>query len=572
MAMTPIDDAELLDNWSVYEKYNYNASAAAAALGLPRPTFECRIKEVKRRFGLSKNATGKEKERVADVLPLPKQGKLKRYILTCAQNNTHVHGATLGALEALAAYYGAEIKVSTFTYTPHDDGSVKRGSTKRKFGYTAEERWYDARIEPYICDAYQRLAPSLVWCGHSNTLPTARDPLTGTESMNGRSSGVWPHTTIQMRAVATMNGETAKFNYTTGTVTQRNYMQKRAGLRADFHHAYGALLVEVADDGAWWARQLNTDNAGVIYDLGIAASSKGVVVGGPVEAIVFGDIHEATKDKVIVAATWGPGSLVQLLKPKRQVYHDLLDFESRSHHTRKNPHERFRLWVQGRDSVSKEVSNAAQFLVDTKLDRSVQYVVSSNHDRHLERWLRETDWRDDLPNAEFYIEAQRAMLAAIRSGKNSFNAFAWAARALVAACDAKFLDVDESLIVLKHIGGGIELGLHGDLGPNGARGSPKSLALLGRKTVIGHFHSPGVYDGCYVAGMTGELQQGYNIGPSSWAPAHVVVYPNAKRQVVRFWRGAYSADHYMEMRRRDTKKSRKAARPTRRQASNTKRR
>ena len=536
-------DDELREFWTTYERLGYNATDTGEALGLEETAVRRRVKAVQDRLGVERRPLGQVSARKAKRRALPPKNEIKRYLLTCAQNNTLPHLSTWATLVNLAEYWGAEIKVSTFTYSPLDTVE-KRGSTKN-FGRKEGDRWYASEFEPYICDEFEELAPGLVWCGHANTLPTASDPLAGTESMNGRASGVWPHTTIQMRSIATMKGDPAKFNYTTGAVTLRNYLQKRAGIRGEFHHAFGALLVEVTSDGSWWCRQLNADSEGTIHDLGIVATPEGVFEADGVEAIVCGDIHAATAAPEIVEATWGKGRMVDQLRPSLQVLHDVLDFESRSHHDRRDPHKQFEKYVRGTDSVHAEINGVGLFLRRAKRDFARSVVVCSNHDRHLDRWLKETDWRDDLPNAEFYIAAQAAMLSAIRNNK-PFSALEWAVGYCGHADAAEFNPLDKSLVILKqHGGGGIELGLHGDLGPNGARGTPRNLSKLGRKVVIGDKHSPGIFDGCYVAGVTGSLDMGYNTGPSSWAHAHVVVYPNAKRQVVVFWKGAYSADDYL---------------------------
>lgn len=527
--------------WIAYERYNYNKGQAAEALGIPVSTFKDRLVAVQARLGVSPKSLGTLAGTEATPTALPRGKGIKRYILTCAQNNTLAHKPTWQSLLHLADHWGATIKVSTFTYVVLQEGSQKRGAAAAK----TNAIWYDPALVPYIADTFEQLAPGLVWCGHANTLPTASDPLTGTESMNGRNSGVWPHTTIQMRSIATMHGDPPKLNYTTGAITLRNYIQKRAGIRAEFHHSYGALLVEVTADGAWWCRHLNADSEGVIHDIGIHADPKGVwETEGGVEALVYGDIHEQNIDKGIEEATWGAGRLRDVLKPRVEVFHDLLDFESRSHHTARNPHERYRLHVERKESVAEEVRGAGVFLDMLAVPGTVQLVVSSNHDRHLDRWLRETDWRDDLVNAEFYLDAQQATLAAIRRG-SKFDTLAWAFKHFGVGCNATLLELDESYVVLKKYGGGVELGLHGDLGPNGSRGSPKNLGKLGRKAVIGHSHSPGIWDGVYVAGVTGKLEQGYNTGPSSWAHAHVVVYPNSKRQVLVGWKNAFSAEDYL---------------------------
>src|ERR1700688_4991057 len=63
---------------------------------------------------------------------LPKKGEVRRYILTSAQNNTHVHASAWANLQSLAEYYRAEIIVGTYTYNQNRYGqlSVKRGQDK----------------------------------------------------------------------------------------------------------------------------------------------------------------------------------------------------------------------------------------------------------------------------------------------------------------------------------------------------------------------------------------------------------------------------------------------------------
>lgn len=536
----PAPKDEVMSVWHQYERLNYNAVHTAAVTGLHRDSVAKYILRAQEEFGAKRSNLGQPGAKKAKKVDLPAEG-IKRYILTCAQNNTRVHQPTWQSLLQLAAHYGAEMKVSTFTYIPTSEGSQKRGKEIK----ATKERWYDKAIEQYISDEYEQLAPKLVWCGHSNTLPTAVTPLSGTESLNGRNSGVWPHVTTQMTSVATMHGSGAKFNYTTGAVTVRNYIHKRAGLRADFHHTYGAALVEVTPDGAWWVRQLSADSEGTIYDLGICAAPTGVRVSETCEALVYGDIHEANIDPHVKAGTWGEGRLVDELRPKLQVFHDLIDFESGSHHSRKDPHERYRKMHEVRNLVQKEVADAGVFLDVVERSFAQNVVISSNHNEHLNKWLKETDWRDDLPNAEYNIEGNRAWLAAIRA-KEGFDPLRWSFGYLGVAKFSIVWPADKSYVICKDRGGGIELGLHGDKGPNGSRGSVKNLARLGRKTIIGHSHTANIFESCWQVGTSSKLDMGYNSGPSSWSHTHCVVYNSGKRALITFWKGAYSAQDHMD--------------------------
>lgn len=83
--------------------------------------------------------------------------------------------------------------------------------------------------------------------------------------------------------------------------------------------------------------------------------------------------------------------------------------------------------------------------------------------------------------------------------------------------------------------------MHGHLGPNGSRGSLRSLSVIGSRFIIGHSHSPGIYEGGYQVGTSSVLRMEYNGGPSSWMQSHAALYENGKRQLIHVidghWRG-----------------------------------
>ena len=79
---------------------------------------------------------------------------------------------------------------------------------------------------------------------------------------------------------------------------------------------------------------------------------------------------------------------------------------------------------------------------------------------------------------------------------------------------------------------GIECGMHGDIGPQGARGSIKNLRRIGSKIFIGHSHSPGISEGAYQVGTSSRLRLEYNVGPSGWLHCHGVVHADGKRQLI----------------------------------------
>jgi glucose-6-phosphate 1-dehydrogenase len=64
---------------------------------------------------------------------------------------------------------------------------------------------------------------------------------------------------------------------------------------------------------------------------------------------------------------------------------------------------------------------------------------------------------------------------------------------------------------------------------------------MGRKRNQGHTHSAGIIDGNYTAGITGNLDQGYNDGPGSWSQSNILTYANGKRAIQTTWGNAWRA-------------------------------
>lgn len=511
----------------VVEVYSREGSIGktARALDVHRKTVQYHLKKA----GVTKPlAAGLKKGLPTQVATLPEEGQVKRYILTSAQNNTWVNKPVWDNLMLLADHYQAEVKVARFAYNLQGFQPAKGD----------EELWYDPVLADYISDERIELAPTLVWCGEMNILPTAARPLSQLDTYTGTKSAIIPHVKIAMESIANNKWEPTKFNYTTGTVTNLNYIQKKAGLKAEFHHCFGALLVEVDHLGRWFARQLNADSRNTIYDLDVKVESGELTTGNRVEAINWGDVHEQELSPAIKELCWGEDGLLNHLRPKYQFMHDLVSFSRRNHHDRKDPHKMFGIHVAGRDSVEGEMESVAQFLVeDSARDFCTTVVVDSNHDNALTRWLKEADYRRDPVNALFFLRCQTRKYESIAEEDGWFHLVEWVLQNKGVPEAVRFLRVDESF----NICGEIECGMHGHLGPNGARGTPWNLAKLGSKANTGHTHSAGIRDGLYTAGTCSVMDMGYNSGPSSWSHSHIVTYPNGKRTIVTMWHGAYRA-------------------------------
>lgn len=537
---------------SVYAAKSGNIRATAKALGISRSSVRRKLTPL----GLLKKplAGGTKEGTKTRVLKLPVSGDIKRFILTSAQNNTYVHGELLANLEALADYYSAEIIVGTYTYNQNHYGklSVKRGK-KNEYQH---DLWYDPAIEKYIKDYRIELGKGLVWAGEYNALPTNVNPLAGLESYTGRKSAIFPHAKLAMRSIATMQGEGVKLNYTTGTVTQRNYIQKREGVIAEFHHIYGALLVEVNSNGNWWVRQLNQDEGtGVLQDLNVQVKDGQVAsTVARVEAITHGDLHGVFADPEVVKASL---EMVDELMPKFQFLHDVMEGAAVNPHQRKynTNHEKFHTWLRGYHKLDNELVDTVKLLERYERSFSKTVIVDSNHDdAWLKKWLREYDYRKDPPNTEIFLKLQTYLYGEIRNGVTDeqsrartanpkmvrdINVLEYALREVGGyKAKAKFLLTDEPF---KTCGNKIENGMHGHLGPSGKFGSPAELSKMGRKANTAHTHSTGIWNGLYVAGTSSRLRWDYTKGPSNWTHSHILTYPNGKRTIITIYNGAWRA-------------------------------
>jgi len=460
------------------------------------------------------------------------------YIAISAQNNTFVHNKFMDSLEVLAGERNAQILCGTFTYNTSGFQNLQKGTD-------SEEVWYDPRIKKYILDKPVMLCNDLMWCGELNILPTAVNPLSGLHSYTRAASAIVPHAKLQLESIPTHKSLPAKIMYTTGAVTKRNYIQKKAGQKAEFHHAFSALLIEVDKEGDFFVRQLNAETStGCFYDLDKYYTPNGVYNSNYVEAINWGDLHSEKKDVEVYDLAFGrnSNSMIDTLRPKFQFANDLADFTSRNHHSIGDPYFRFKTHIHGNDSVRSDIFNVIATLEDMNRDFCKTVVVESNHDLALERWLKNADYKIDPENAIFFLECQLKKYKTIKAGDFGFSVFEWAVKNNSKELDhVRFLKTDESFRICDEDGNGIECGQHGHNGANGSRGGVAVFQRLGSRHNVGHTHTATIKDGVYYAGVMAKLDMGYNVGGSSWSQSCIITYPNSKRTIITIkdgkWRG-----------------------------------
>jgi hypothetical protein len=440
--------------------------------------------------------------------------KSKRYVITYAQNATPVHKKFWPALLNYCDENNAELIVIPGRY--RNPTSIWTESNR------VQETW-DDEVKPYLLSKRTKLHDDLTVYSDISIQPTAVRPLTGMEVFSGRSSAIFGHPKLQLLTVAT-NSRKARLMMTTGSCTILNYTCSKAGKKAAAHHVFGATVVEIGKTG-FHVRQLNANKVdGSFTDLNWVYTDEGRHKAPPAEALILGDVHaENIEDKALAASF----QMIEELQCKRAIYHDLLDFDVRNHHSINDFLDRYEriASTKSSDIIEDELSRTLEILESTP-DCAEPIIIQSNHDEAFDRWLNTANPKIDPVNSLLYHRMWVAKLEEFHKTDSWVTAFELYYR-MAGLARAKFIGREENYPIM-----GVECGYHGDKGINGSRGSPLAYAKIGVKTVVGHRHTPSITDGCYTVGVTGKLDQGYNDLPSSWAHANCVIYASGKRSLI----------------------------------------
>ena len=456
----------------------------------------------------------KAKERTLDQ-------RKKKFIITWAQNDTPVHEPFINNIEAYAKYINASIHVIAGRYK--NPTSV--------FTDKSYETWSD-RILDYLDANRHEVHKYMAIMSDVKIQPTAVDPMTGLQGMSGINSCVFGSPKVQLETIPVLEGNVPKMMLTTGACTVSNYTDSKSGKKGEFHHTLGFVIIEIKNDEIFFARQVTATDDGNFSDLFFhteydeETQSSKVSRLDKISAIVLGDLHYGQHDVRVVKKTV---DLFKKLEPENVVLHDVFDGLSINHHELNDPFIQFQREMDGSNSLRNEI-DAMLIGLESFKDYNVT-VVRSNHDDFLDRWLKSTDWRkaNTLRNSIEYMEFAALLLRGqapqgiipylIKQKFPNFNT----------------LGRSDSFVINDW-----ELGLHGDVGSNGSRGSLLQFRKLNRKMVVGHYHSPGRKDGALSVGTSTKLRVNYNVGPSSWLQSHVIIHLDGKAQHINFISGEFT--------------------------------
>lgn len=464
------------------------------------------------------------RHRVAQAATVARKVDGNRFVVTCAVSGSPVHAPFLKSLQQYCRENGAKLIVVPISYRNPTSNLEK------------PHEWFAPEISRYMESGRVELCPGVMLLADVPTQPTAVRPLSGLLTMSGESHGIFGHPKIALESVPTGIGKSAKFVLTTGSVTRPVYSQSKAGKKGEFHQVQGAVVVEWDGSNAHF-RHLNAGKDGSFYDLDRKYSTSNAKrLSHRAKLLTLGDLHGVRHDRRVLEATvFGKDSLVSRLRPETIVLHDVLDFQSASHHN--DYFTRFRLRRAGNDDVYGELCATAELLGRIAATGAEVVLTASNHNEHIYRWLEDHKNAQDVQNAIVYHETKLEMLKALAVGDELDPLEYWVRKLLPDSSNIRFLRRNESFLV-----DGVECAMHGDKGINGARGTAHGFTKAGTKATTGHGHSPCIVDGIYQVGTSSEMDMGYNVGLSGWRHTHCVQYENGKRSLISIINGQWCAN------------------------------
>jgi len=451
---------------------------------------------------------------------------IKRFVITSAQNATPIHDNFFASLMNYCDYNSAELVVIPLRY---------KNATSRWTKSQENAEVWDPALKPFLYNQRKKLNENLVLVADVKTQPTAAQPLSRFDSLTEGESGIIGHTKVQMKVIPVPAGRFPKILATTGACTVKNYTDTKAGKVGEFHHTLAALVVEIVGK-KFFVRHINATRNGSFIDIDREYSPAGVAKADPALALVFGDTHREFIDPKVERCTYVKGGMVDVLDPQHLIFHDLHDGYARNPHHRLDPFSEIAKRGVDMHLVKREVEDDVKW-IKRVIRRRKAVIIPSNHDNFFARWIIDTDWRQDPDNASFYLETAKVMVDSTHmtdSGMSRIDPFTYWVDQWKGKAPITCLKRDESFML-----GGVELSMHGDMGPNGSRGSRMNLRRIGVKSIVGHSHTPGIEEGCYQTGTSTPLKLEYNSGPSSWLQAHVVLYANGKRAILPIIDGSW---------------------------------
>jgi hypothetical protein len=445
------------------------------------------------------------------------KGKSKNVMVAWAQAKTPIDDNLWDNMLVYAEEHDAEILVIPGTYlNPNSPYSTQ---VRREFAW-------DEKISDYMYATESNIHKHLIMIADTDVLPTGKRPLNNFHSITGLESCIIGHPRQHMQVVPTMKNSRRKFMFTTGSITVPNYRKARAGKESKVHHKMGFLFIENLDSENFTARHVHAEKDGSFEDLHYRIFDGTVVkVKKPWEAMIFGDTHLSKEDQGLLDES---RRLIDEVGCKQTVWHDLMDGYSINHHQMKDHVEQVIKANKGLNVLEDELEMNISFINEWKDTNMV--IVPSNHPDWLDKWVRFNHNAKHAINSVLFNKFQSVLY----EEKAPKGLYAYVINKEFGR-EVNCLHRDDSHMVC-----GIELNNHGDLGSNGAKGTPLTFAKLNTQIVSGDKHHSYTLDNAYGVGLSAVLDHNYNKGMSSWTQSNGIILSNGRFQHLLYFNGKFT--------------------------------
>jgi hypothetical protein len=436
-------------------------------------------------------------------------------LITSAQNNTPVHKKLFNNLLVYKEYLerttkrNVEIVVIPFRYK--NPTSV--------FLDKEYEKW-DTSLYPYLFMSKQLINDYYI-LGDVKVQPTAQDPLSNLTQLGVGNNVILAHTKQHLKMIPNSLGP--KIAVTTGAITVINYTDSKIGKQGEFNHIFGFIYLDVKNRTL---RAISAEKNGNFQDVNVYLSD-GDVKHNKIVGMVLGDIHYGKENKTVY---YNSIKFASEYKIQNIVLHDIFDGESISHH---HDHLLLKRYFKAKNSftVKDELDMVVNKLIELydllKYDKKI-YIVRSNHDEHLDKWINRGFANVDLNNLEHFADIIAQMI------KNKKIDGALELYVKNELTKLKRTDILKDLIFVNRrqpvkIKGWL-ISEHGDQGVNGVRGSLSQYKKLSDKIIVGHSHVPMRYNNVVYVGCVCDKNADYLKGISTWEYANAIILENGKVQ------------------------------------------
>jgi hypothetical protein len=319
----------------------------------------------------------------------------------------------------------------------------------------------------------------------------------------------------------------------TGAITKPNYSSKSGVSCTDYlanhDHVMGAIIVEIVDDSSYHFRQIQADENGVFYSVGVKYSPSGSKKSAPVD-MLWGDLHSGEVDPDAKRANF---EIMEETGVANIRIGDGFGGISINHHEEHNKVKRAILAMQNKINLGDEIREFCEEINEITSRpgiKKVTIVDSNHHDFLSKHYLAEGKYIDEPHN---YFLAHE-LVGAMGKGWNPLQYACEKVYGLKHPNKVKWLKIDEDDRVAD-----VQMGAHGHKGANGSKGSKRTLEEAYGKAMHGHTHSPYIYRGIFCVGTTSVLRPGFNEGPSGWVHCSGNVYENGMCELINSFNGKW---------------------------------